>query len=610
MAVRRARGHLHRRASAAAIGRPSGREHPAAKLSPTCACPEIRDRRAPVPLGQCSPRARAGRERRRPLRARLARRRAVAPAARSLSRPLRARLALHIIVAPRRGEAESMWFDARDARDLRVIAANFLGRTRDYPAFGKYDPLQKLYHAFLTLLAAGSIFSGAYLLISAEAWATFSHAWMRDMRLVHDVAGFAFIAILIGHVYFGVIRVNWPQLVAMCDRTASRFELQPVSRRAALARRARTERRARMQRPKSIGIGLSDEGPRHAGFGLAPGAGSRPWRSIPPFVHPGRRRRRRRRRRARRRGPAAAAAARESGSLSRIERRSRADLRGHRAARQRGDARAAGPASAHAAPRTSRGPRPDRNEEILQPRSMRRLHGADGRPARLLLHAARTRRGRREITTIEGISQGRRAASGAGRLRPSHGQSVRTLHARDGHVRRRAHQQNPRPTPDDVRLALSGNLCRCGNYRNEIAAVLSARVAQVDLKTPLQPRFCRRIVSCGEIGPAALVESNEGVTAKVLRSTVPALDAREKATGAARFAGDIGFHPDDQPRNVLHAKVVRSPYALADVEEIDDSAARSVAWLPRHGHVSRRARVSQRSTKPASVPPPAAIACS
>lgn len=124
-------------------------------------------------------------------------------------------LVVHIVVAPRRGEGRSMWFDARDARDLRLIASNFLGRTRSYPAFGKYDPLQKLYHAFLTLLAIGTIFSGAYLLLSADAWAAFSHAWMRYMRIVHDVAGFAFLAILVGHFYFGVIRVNRPQLLAM-----------------------------------------------------------------------------------------------------------------------------------------------------------------------------------------------------------------------------------------------------------------------------------------------------------------------------------------------------------------------------------------------------------
>jgi Ni/Fe-hydrogenase 1 B-type cytochrome subunit len=124
-------------------------------------------------------------------------------------------VALHIVVAPTRGEGRSMWFEARDLHDLRVIVANFLGRTHDYPAFGKYDPLQKLYHAMLALLAAGLTFSGAGLLVNGEAWATFSHEWMRSMRLVHDITGFAFIAIVLGHVYFGIIRVNWPHLVSM-----------------------------------------------------------------------------------------------------------------------------------------------------------------------------------------------------------------------------------------------------------------------------------------------------------------------------------------------------------------------------------------------------------
>jgi Ni/Fe-hydrogenase 1 B-type cytochrome subunit len=124
-------------------------------------------------------------------------------------------LALHIFVAPRRGHGPSMWFDTRDLRDLRLIAANFLGRTRDYPAFGKYDPWQKIYHACLTLLTTGLTVSGAYLFVSAEAWGTFSHEWMRLMRLTHDLSAFTFIAIVVGHVYFGLIRVNWPRLVSM-----------------------------------------------------------------------------------------------------------------------------------------------------------------------------------------------------------------------------------------------------------------------------------------------------------------------------------------------------------------------------------------------------------
>ena len=105
-----------------------------------------------------------------------------------------------------------------------------------------------------------------------------------------------------------------------------------------------------------------------------------------------------------------------------------------------------------------------------------------------------------------------------------------------------------------------------------------ARALEPPLTAPRgrRPGADAAIVSCGEIGPSALVESNEGVTAKALRSTVPSLDARDKATALPAFAGDIGFHPDDPPRNVLHAKVVRSPYALADVDEIDDSAARSL----------------------------------
>ena len=124
-------------------------------------------------------------------------------------------LVLHGVIAPRRGDGRSMWFERRDARDLRVIVANFLGRSSHYPAFGKYDPLQKLYHALLTLLAFGVIGSGLYLFLSAETWATFSHGWMRGMRLIHDVSGFAFLAVVIGHIYFGIIRVNWPQLVSM-----------------------------------------------------------------------------------------------------------------------------------------------------------------------------------------------------------------------------------------------------------------------------------------------------------------------------------------------------------------------------------------------------------
>ena len=126
-----------------------------------------------------------------------------------------AALLLHIVVAPLHGEGRTMWFEARDWRDLKQTAANFLGRSRSYPSFGKYDPWQKVFHAMLTLLCAALIFSGVFLVLSAQVWATFSHNWMRAMRLLHDAGAFSFLAIIVGHIYFGIIRVNWPQLVAM-----------------------------------------------------------------------------------------------------------------------------------------------------------------------------------------------------------------------------------------------------------------------------------------------------------------------------------------------------------------------------------------------------------
>ena len=176
-----------------------------------------------------------------------------------------------------------------------------------------------------------------------------------------------------------------------------------------------------------------------------------------------------------------------------------------------------------------------------------------------------------DITTIEGISKG-------GVLHPLQDSFMRHMGSQCGHCTPgmvmsgvALLEGNPRPTRDEVKRALSGNLCRCGNYRNEIASVLSVGACAAEANSP-----GARIVACDEIAPGDLVESAEGVMGKALRSTIPILDAHSKATGTARYAGDIGFHADDPPRAVLRAKVVRSPHALADVEGIDDSAARTL----------------------------------
>src|SRR6185295_19947548 len=34
--------------------------------------------------------------------------------------------------------------------------------------------------------------------------------------------------------------------------------------------------------------------------------------------------------------------------------------------------------------------------------------------------------------------------------------------------------ENPHPTPEQVRMAISGVVCRCGNYPHEVEAILAA----------------------------------------------------------------------------------------------------------------------------------------
>lgn len=156
-------------------------------------------------------------------------------------------------------------------------------------------------------------------------------------------------------------------------------------------------------------------------------------------------------------------------------------------------------------------------------------------------------------------------------------------------------EENPAPSVTEIKRALSGNLCRCGNYENEIAAVMAGAQLQEKLRqqtpsqagqlpTPpvgAQTASARPSVATSQAPASAttgVTQAEQGTTpsASQLNSTIPTLDARAKATGAARYAGDLGFHTDDEVRQPLFAKVLRSPYAHAEVRQIDDALARQL----------------------------------
>jgi aerobic-type carbon monoxide dehydrogenase small subunit (CoxS/CutS family) len=98
---------------------------------------------------------------------------------------------------------------------------------------------------------------------------------------------------------------------------------------------------------------------------------------------------------------------------------------------------------------------------------------ADGRPIRACLVLAAHARGR-ALVTVEGLEVD-------GRLDP-----LQTAFAEQGAAQcgfctpgmllaaKALLADNPAPTADDVRDALSGNLCRCTGYTKIVAAVLAA----------------------------------------------------------------------------------------------------------------------------------------
>ena len=81
----------------------------------------------------------------------------------------------------------------------------------------------------------------------------------------------------------------------------------------------------------------------------------------------------------------------------------------------------------------------------------------------------------REVTTVEGLADGGQLTA-LQRAFIEHGAAQCGI-CTPGMVLA-AHallEQNPRPSEDDVRVALAGNLCRCTGYTKIIDAVLACR---------------------------------------------------------------------------------------------------------------------------------------
>ena len=142
---------------------------------------------------------------------------------------------------------------------------------------------------------------------------------------------------------------------------------------------------------------------------------------------------------------------------------------------------------------------------------------------------------------------------------------------------------NPDPTEEEVRWALSGNLCRCTGYQNIVKSVLWAAEKLRGPQAPMLPSEPR---------------TGNDMSQAVDEIKIGGLGASRKRVEDNRFIRGKGNYTDDIVLpGMLHMEILRSPLAHARIKSIDASkawdipgvhlvltgemmATRNLAWMP------------------------------
>ena len=148
------------------------------------------------------------------------------------------------------------------------------------------------------------------------------------------------------------------------------------------------------------------------------------------------------------------------------------------------------------------------------------------------------------------------------------------------------------PTEDDVRDALSGNLCRCMGYEKPVEAVLrAASVLRGDVPAEYSGASGNSLGGARVTGRqrAVVLDGGSSSTGKqrtiqsmtpftglgntsftVIGKPIQPLNAVKTVTGRATFTDDVSL------KGMLYAKILTSPHAHAVIRQIDVSEARAI----------------------------------
>lgn len=149
-------------------------------------------------------------------------------------------------------------------------------------------------------------------------------------------------------------------------------------------------------------------------------------------------------------------------------------------------------------------------------------------------------------------------------------------------------EKNSNPTEAQVREAIAGVLCRCTGYLKPVQAILKAAAEMrgdepIDISSinwdfgtpkPDAPRDDSSASSLtGVLTRPKVVLTPESQTWKTVGKPEIKVDAIKLAQGKPAFTGDF------EKRGLLHAKVLHSPHAHANIKKIDVSKAKALAGV-------------------------------